>query len=104
VRIFNNSLKSIEKLPQIVLLKNASVSKSKITPTRRRSRWRERIMIAFALKCAVLALWTAAMATLIALYARDAFSLEKPIQSTCIDRAFSFGDEGELLTAKTSRT
>ena len=36
--IFNGSLKSIEKLPQIALPKNASVSKSKITPTRRRRR------------------------------------------------------------------
>jgi hypothetical protein len=49
-------------------------------------------MGAFALKREVPALWTAAMATLIALYARDAFSLEKPIQPTCIDRAFSFSD------------
>jgi len=56
-------------------------------------------MIAFALKWAVLALWTAAMATLIALYARDAFSLEKLIQPTCIDRAFSFGDRGRVAPA-----
>jgi len=49
-------------------------------------------MTAFALKWAVLALWTAAMATLIALCARDAFSLEKPRQPVYMDRGFSFGD------------
>jgi hypothetical protein len=44
-------------------------------------------MIAFALKWAVLALWTAALATLIGLCARDAFGLDKPRQPTCLDQS-----------------
>jgi hypothetical protein len=44
-------------------------------------------MIAFALKWAVLALWTAAMATLIGLCARDAFGLDKPRQPTYLDQS-----------------
>jgi hypothetical protein len=50
-------------------------------------------MIAFALKWAVLALWTAAMATLMPYMPETRSVWRKPIQSTCIDRAFSFGDE-----------
>ena len=47
-------------------------------------------MIAFALKWAVLALWTTVMATLIALCARDAFGLDKPRQNMHRSERFRF--------------